>query len=128
VALRCGAPIASPALTLNRLCGSGFETVIQGAEVRLFVFSPPKLSSDATWLNHLSSMLLLANGTQKLLLLWINWLHQLVLMSYTYVVFECLQHLLALAQGSAARLPLSRQQAAAFKHSGWYQLHISWYA
>ena len=32
VGLKCGAPISSPALTLNRLCGSGFETVIQGAK------------------------------------------------------------------------------------------------
>lgn len=30
--LKCGVPIASPALTINRLCGSGFETVIQGAK------------------------------------------------------------------------------------------------
>lgn len=32
VGLHCGVPIASPALTINRLCGSGFETVIQGAK------------------------------------------------------------------------------------------------
>jgi acetyl-CoA acyltransferase 2 len=32
VGLKCGIPIASPALTINRLCGSGFETVIQGAK------------------------------------------------------------------------------------------------
>jgi acetyl-CoA acyltransferase 2 len=32
VGLKCGAPVASPALTVNRLCGSGFETVIQGAK------------------------------------------------------------------------------------------------
>jgi acetyl-CoA acetyltransferase family protein len=32
VGLRVGAPIASPALTLNRLCGSGFQAVISGAE------------------------------------------------------------------------------------------------
>ena len=32
VGLKCGVPIASPALTINRLCGSGFETVIQGAK------------------------------------------------------------------------------------------------
>mmetsp|Transcript_33143 Transcript_33143/g.60815 ORF Transcript_33143/g.60815 Transcript_33143/m.60815 type:complete len:396 (+) Transcript_33143:178-1365(+) len=32
VGLKCGAPIGSPALTINRLCGSGFETVIQGAK------------------------------------------------------------------------------------------------
>lgn len=29
VALRVGAPVKSPALTINRLCGSGFETVVQ---------------------------------------------------------------------------------------------------
>ena len=32
VALKSGAPIRSPALTLNRLCGSGFEAVCLGAE------------------------------------------------------------------------------------------------
>ncbi len=32
VGLRVGAPIASSALTVNRLCGSGFQAVINGAE------------------------------------------------------------------------------------------------
>ena len=32
VGLKCGIPISTPALTINRLCGSGFETVIQGAK------------------------------------------------------------------------------------------------
>lgn len=32
VALKSGAPIKAPALTLNRLCGSGFEAVCLGAE------------------------------------------------------------------------------------------------
>lgn len=32
VALKAGAPVISPALTLNRLCGSGFEAVCLGAE------------------------------------------------------------------------------------------------
>ena len=32
VGLRAGAPIASPALTVNRLCGSGFQAIINGAE------------------------------------------------------------------------------------------------
>ncbi|HET9064226.1 MAG TPA: acetyl-CoA C-acyltransferase [Gemmatimonadales bacterium] len=31
VALRCGLPIPTPAVTVNRLCGSGFEAVVQGA-------------------------------------------------------------------------------------------------
>ena len=31
VALRAGCPIETPAVTVNRLCGSGFEAVIQGA-------------------------------------------------------------------------------------------------
>ena len=31
VGLRAGLPIATPALTVNRLCGSGFEAVVQGA-------------------------------------------------------------------------------------------------
>lgn len=32
VALKSGVPIASPSLTINRLCGSGFESVCLGAE------------------------------------------------------------------------------------------------
>ena len=32
VGLKSGVPLSSPALTINRLCGSGFETVIQGAK------------------------------------------------------------------------------------------------
>jgi acetyl-CoA acetyltransferase family protein len=32
VALKSGCPIESPALTVNRLCGSGFQAVISGAE------------------------------------------------------------------------------------------------
>jgi len=32
VALKSDIPIETPALTINRLCGSGFETVIQGAK------------------------------------------------------------------------------------------------
>src|SRR5688572_19500048 len=32
VGLRVGVPIAVPALTVNRLCGSGFQAVINGAE------------------------------------------------------------------------------------------------
>ena len=31
VGLRAGCPIATPALTVNRLCGSGFEAIVQGA-------------------------------------------------------------------------------------------------
>jgi acetyl-CoA acyltransferase 2 len=31
VALKSGIPISTPALTINRLCGSGFETLVQGA-------------------------------------------------------------------------------------------------
>ena len=32
VGLKCGVPIKHSSLTINRLCGSGFETVIQGAK------------------------------------------------------------------------------------------------
>eukprot|EP00731_Ephydatia_muelleri_P012613 Em0006g1507a len=32
-ALMAGVPIEKPALTLNRLCGSGFQSVISGAHV-----------------------------------------------------------------------------------------------
>ena len=34
MALKAGVPIAVPALTINRLCGSGFQSVINGAHVR----------------------------------------------------------------------------------------------
>lgn len=32
VGLRCGLPIHAPALTINRLCGSGFQSIILGAQ------------------------------------------------------------------------------------------------
>ncbi|XP_026886757.1 3-ketoacyl-CoA thiolase, mitochondrial [Electrophorus electricus] len=32
VGLRCGVPIPVPALTVNRLCGSGFQSIISGAQ------------------------------------------------------------------------------------------------
>ena len=32
VGLRSGVPIPVPALTVNRLCGSGFEAIVQGAQ------------------------------------------------------------------------------------------------
>jgi acetyl-CoA acetyltransferase family protein len=32
VALKAGCPVESPALTVNRLCGSGFQAVVSGAE------------------------------------------------------------------------------------------------
>jgi len=32
VALKAGLPIETPALTVNRLCGSGFEAIVQGAQ------------------------------------------------------------------------------------------------
>jgi len=32
VGLRCGVPIETPALTVNRLCGSGFQSVVNGAQ------------------------------------------------------------------------------------------------
>jgi acetyl-CoA acyltransferase 2 len=33
VGLRAGAPVSSPALTVNRLCGSSFDAVVQGARL-----------------------------------------------------------------------------------------------
>jgi acetyl-CoA acyltransferase 2 len=33
IGLRAGAPVSTPALTVNRLCGSGFEAVVQGARL-----------------------------------------------------------------------------------------------
>uniref|UniRef100_A0A8C9T0I3 Acetyl-CoA acyltransferase 2 n=1 Tax=Scleropages formosus TaxID=113540 RepID=A0A8C9T0I3_SCLFO len=32
VGLRCGVPISVPALTVNRLCGSGFQSIVNGAQ------------------------------------------------------------------------------------------------
>ncbi len=32
VGLRCGIPVPVPALTVNRLCGSGFQAIVNGAE------------------------------------------------------------------------------------------------
>jgi len=32
VGLRCGVPLETPALTVNRLCGSGFQSVVNGAQ------------------------------------------------------------------------------------------------
>ena len=32
VGLRAGVPIETPALTLNRLCGSGFQAIVSGAQ------------------------------------------------------------------------------------------------
>ena len=36
VGLKVGLPIATPALTVNRLCGSGFQAIVNGAEQILF--------------------------------------------------------------------------------------------
>ena len=35
VGLRCGVPIEVPALAVNRLCGSGFQAVANGAQVSM---------------------------------------------------------------------------------------------
>ncbi len=35
VGLKAGAPVAVPAVTVNRLCGSGFEAIVQGARLLL---------------------------------------------------------------------------------------------
>lgn len=32
IGLRCEVPVATPALTVNRLCGSGFQAIVNGAE------------------------------------------------------------------------------------------------
>lgn len=31
--MRCGIPIERPALGVNRLCGSGFQSIVNGAQV-----------------------------------------------------------------------------------------------
>ena len=33
VGLKCGVPVPVPAVTVNRLCGSGFESLVQGAQL-----------------------------------------------------------------------------------------------
>ena len=33
-ALKAGLPVEVPALTLNRLCGSGFQAIVNGAQVK----------------------------------------------------------------------------------------------
>jgi len=35
VGLKAGLPIEAPAVTVNRLCGSGFEAITQGAQLIL---------------------------------------------------------------------------------------------
>jgi acetyl-CoA acyltransferase 2 len=39
VGLRVGVPIEKPAVTVNRLCGSGFEAVVEGARVSIVIVS-----------------------------------------------------------------------------------------
>lgn len=34
VLLKCGIPLDKPALGVNRLCGSGFQAIVSGAQVR----------------------------------------------------------------------------------------------
>ena len=36
VGLKCGVPVGVPALTVNRLCGSGFQAIANGAQVNHF--------------------------------------------------------------------------------------------
>lgn len=36
VALKSGIPLEKPAFSLNRLCGSGFQSIVSGAQVDLF--------------------------------------------------------------------------------------------
>lgn len=33
VLLKCGIPVDKPALHVNRLCGSGFQSIVNGAQV-----------------------------------------------------------------------------------------------
>ena len=47
IGLRAGLPIETPALTVNRLCGSGFEAVIQGAQQILLGASRAVLAGGA---------------------------------------------------------------------------------
>ena len=41
IALRAGLAVETPAVTVNRLCGSGFEAVVQGAHRLLLARRPP---------------------------------------------------------------------------------------
>ena len=47
VALRSGCPVETPAVTVNRLCGSGFEAIIQGAQQILLGESAAVLAGGA---------------------------------------------------------------------------------
>lgn len=40
VALKVGARVETPALTVNRLCGSGFETVVQASALSVVTVVP----------------------------------------------------------------------------------------
>lgn len=39
VLLKCGIPVDKPALHVNRLCGSGFQSIINGAQVLIIIVS-----------------------------------------------------------------------------------------
>lgn len=59
VGLKSGCPVASPALTINRLCGSGFESVAMGAESILLGQSEVALCGGA---ENMSQAPLVADG------------------------------------------------------------------
>src|SRR5712692_4423914 len=44
VALKAGLPIETPAVTVNRLCGSGFEAITQGAQLIILGETPVVLA------------------------------------------------------------------------------------
>ena len=44
VLLKCGIPLDRPALGVNRLCGSGFQSIVNGAQVDLPGFNQHDLN------------------------------------------------------------------------------------
>lgn len=37
VALKSGVPLDKPAFSVNRLCGSGFQSIVNGAQVKICI-------------------------------------------------------------------------------------------
>ncbi len=38
VGIRIGAPVSTPAVTVNRMCGSGFQSIISACNVSVYVY------------------------------------------------------------------------------------------
>ncbi|MBX7057374.1 MAG: thiolase family protein [Leptospirales bacterium] len=66
VALRSGAPVSAPALTVNRLCGSGLEAIAQAAQQVRSGVSQCVLAGGAESMSHAPHLLQSARWGQKL--------------------------------------------------------------